>query len=298
MVGSHVTSEVRALLALMILAAPAAADPVACVPNEIDDDCLAIAVTADADHALACFASRNCGTRVESRCLVIEPATGAIVGARGQPPATFEINDDEKSVLESAAFKRCGAKCVALEKRLAERETLTATIDPTGKLLFEIESGYPTHGNTWSLVTGKRVSRFPMDNFDGPPPPTSFDHVELVGRHVFVGEPDEDYPLTYDIYTGAMGQLFQQRHIGNGLVIENDSTGRLDLVDYAQVNHPRIAVRRVKSSKQGDPTLVTHTVQFGTQAVIVIEDPQITLLVDTRKRTISKPRALPRCAAN
>ena len=176
-----------------------------------------------------------------------------------------------------------------------EARRATAAIDPTGKLLFEIENDDRTRGSLWSLKTGKRISRFVMDDFGGPPPPTSIDHVEFIGRHAFVGDPNEYYRLTYDIYTGGMDILFQSTPVAHALVIDVDGMGRVDLRDYAQPGAPIVATRRVKAKRAGDATLMAYVVVVGERAVVVTEDPQVTVLVDARKRKVGKPRTLPRC---
>ena len=193
------------------------------------------------------------------------------------------------------AVARCGDACDSLRTYLAKREDLIATVDPTGKLLFEIDDGYPARGTLWSLKTGKRISRFAVDDFGGPPPPVSFVNMEFVGRHVFAGDPNGDHRLTYDIYTGAMDILFQSTRLTATLVIEVDGMGRIDLRDYGQRNAPIVATRRVKSSKPGDAALIAHTIVDGDRATVVTEEPALVLHVDARKRTITKPRALARC---
>ena len=254
----------------MLLATPAAANITAAV---------------DGDDAVVCY-----DTCDETACFVVTPKTGAVVRRHSELlPNSAAVGQPE--VLRADAFKRCGAKCAALRKRLVERDELVAAIDPTGKLLFEIDLTYPTEGHTWSLKTGKRISRFVLDEFDGPPPPVSFDHVEFVGRHVFVGTPGDDFMLTFDVFTGARGLLFQQQHVGRGLVIENAGSGRIDLVDYAQPGHPIVAFRRVKSRKD-HTTMTMKVIALGDQAVVALDEPHATLLVDLRKRKISKPRPI------
>jgi hypothetical protein len=266
-------SALRALV-LLLLASPALAD---------------IPAIAEGDHVIAC--SHDCG------CRVIDPATGKVIGQRATLPSVFDIHDDEPT--PEAALARCGKRCAGLRKRLGE-ETRTVAVDPTRALLFEIDPdsyGYPTRGNVWSLVTGKRITRFALNDFEGPPPPMNFDHAELVGRHVFVGEPGEAFALVYDVFTGAKSMLFAHAKLGHGLVLENDGTGRFDLVDYAQAGHPRVAVRRIRARLEpAASTVMMQVVPVGDKALVLIEDPPVTLLVVPRNRTISKPRPLPACS--
>src|SRR5690348_16960447 len=94
--------------ALLVLAAcrTAAADPVpACFAK--DTDCYGMKVGKRGDNVVAC-----CG----DQCLVIEPASGKVVGTSDQPPSGVDPHyfDDDPDVLAAPAFTRCGAKCAKL----------------------------------------------------------------------------------------------------------------------------------------------------------------------------------------
>lgn len=280
----------RAAVLALLLAVPATADDV-CLPKDVSESCYQPVTAADGENAVVCYG--HCDEDMKPPCLVIEPATGAVVGGRSKAPDVTPRVATSADVMK--ALERCGDKCRALRTGLGKREELTAAIDPTGKLLFEIEHTDRSRGALWSLKTGRRVSRFLLDDFQGPPPPASFDAVEIVGRHAFVGDPGDDYRLSYDIYTGAMDVLFQPKRVIGALVIEVDGMGRVDLRDYAQANAPLVATRRIKSHVEGEAMLAAQTIVFGDRALVVIQDPAVTVLVDARKRTVSKVRPLPRC---
>jgi hypothetical protein len=263
----------------------AAADP---PPTcfEKDLDCYGMKVAQRGDNVVAC-----CG----EQCLVVEPESGKVVGTQSTPVSGVDPHffDDEPDLLDSSAFKRCGAKCTTLKKRLAARAVPVAAIDPTGHWLFEIEpGGSPTLGNTWNLTTGKRIAKFAMDEFGGPPPPTDFDAVEIAGRHAIVGTPGNDYRIVYDLFTGAMDISFETTNVGRGLVVQNDGLGRVDLRDYNQAGHPIVAWHRVKKAEPDHGAMSTHTVPLGDKALVVVEEPQATVLVDVAKRRVGKPRSL------
>jgi hypothetical protein len=273
--------------AVLVLAAcrVAAADPApACFAK--GTDCYGMKVGKRGDDVVAC-----CG----EQCVVIEPASGKTVGTTDQAPSGVDPHffDEEPDVLAAPAFVRCGAKCTALRQRLKARSVVVADIDPGGRLLFEIEPGqFPTQGNTWSLATGKRIARFAMDKFDGPPPPTDFDRVAIVGRHVLAGEPGNNYRIVYDLFTGAMDVTFETTDVGRGLVVQNEGAGRVDLRDYNMPGHPIVAWRRIQRAHPEHAAMSTHTVPLGDNALVVVEEPQATVLVDVAKRRVGRARSL------
>lgn len=247
-----------------------------------------IEAAADGDQVVTC--DDTCG------CRVIDPASGKVVGTRAALPETFDIPDDEPSPM--AALARCGTRCAALRELLTNDETRTLAIDPAGKLLFEAGSDYPAYGHVWSLVTGKRLTQIALDAFEGPPPTTNYGYAAFVGRHVFIGAPDKPFALTFDVFTGMSGILFEHAKLGGGLVLENDGMGRFDLADYAQPNHPRVTVRRIRARLAPEAsTVMMRTIRVRDKALVIVDDPSVTLLVDPRKRTITRPRPLPRCSA-
>lgn len=254
-------------LVLFALAAPAAAEDL-------------VRLGVEGDRVTACMPG--------CPCTAFEARTGKVVGPANPVPRTFEVSDDEPD--PAAAVKRCGTKCGAIAKRLAGA---VSAVDPTEKLLFLIED---LTGSTWSLVTGRRIAEFPLNQFDEPPPPTSLDHATFVGRHVLVGEPGYRFTLTYDIYSGAQRVLVEHVLVGHGLALENDGMGRFDLIDLAQAGSPRVAVRRILSPRLDPVSVYMYTIAVADRTVVVVPDPPLSLLVDPRKRTISKPRRLPACS--
>jgi len=269
--------EVRALLVLVAITGVAAAETEARLAG---------------DNALVC--QDGCD------CVLIDPTTGAVVRGGDVSDATDVADGDspipaQPDVRESPALAKCGAPCKQLRARLAKREHVIGAVDKAGKRLFEIEDGFPTMGSTWSLVTGKRLARFSLDDFGGPPPPVDLDHVAFVGRHVVAGERPDYYTIDYDSIDGMHGVMFQATPIAHDLVVVVDGFGRVDLQDFTQRNGNLVAHRRVKSHRREEETMIAKTLVFGEKALVVSEYPSATLLVDTVHRTISKPRALPKC---
>jgi hypothetical protein len=269
----------RALLVLVLTTQIAHADD-ACLPKDADGG---MTLFRDGDDAIVCF---------YMRCLVVDPKTGKATGKLASPPKPAPVEEPAKvDILKQ--LEKC-PKCAAVRKVTALREPLVAALD--GKWLFEIETAYPTKGTTWNLATGKRVGRFSLDQSDdGPPPPVDFENVELIGRNAVVGDPASDYRLAFDIFTGHDELFYQLTRVSKTLVIENLSSGRVDLRDFSKPKRQMVATRRLRASPRDGGTMTAKTIVIGDKALVAVEDPMVTVLVDTTKRTVSRARPLPRC---
>jgi hypothetical protein len=270
-------SEVRAAVPVLLATyAAAVADPV-------------IAAVED-DHAIVCTHCDDVTT-----CFSVDPETGKGLGL-AKPPTTAPKPTAPRIEI-TKLLDACGKKCKALRTELDDESDPIVAIDPSGKRLFHLQNGYyPAWGNTWSLASGKRIARFEMDVFDGPPPPIKFDNARWVGRHIFVGgeAADSEYTFTYDVFTGARLGMFQATIVGT-FVVEADGRGRIDLRDFTQPLGAMVATRRVKAQRPEPSVMIAKTLVFGAQALVVVDEPRVSLLVDTRKRTVSRPRPLPAC---
>ncbi len=276
-----------------------------CIPRgEPSWSCPQIGVAAAPDgNAIVCF-REHCTDTTELGCMTIEPRTGRVVGTASWParvtaePAlpSFELFAEGRTIAVCHAGT-CNRIPDALP--VGTSDLTNVVVNAQGTQVFVLDTA--DSGITYSVATHKRIARFHFEFFGGPPPPTSEANLAYFGRGILLGDFDDAgiYERAIDPVTGLRIYLDKPwLRLPNDLVVHFDAfgDGEVELYDF-DAHLQRVARRKASHRRDTTEGATAELAVIGDNGLVVTQDPPATLFVDTKARTIGKPRPLPWCPA-
>jgi hypothetical protein len=262
--------------------------PAACIPSDFKQWKLTeMGVAAEGDRAVVCLRDRAAGGS-EGACLLIDPATGNVLGKGRSLPWHGEDtteDPDPPAVTVPFATPDNTASVIAIDAKRT-RAFVLGTGGP---------SGYGFVGDTYELASGKRIARVDMSILggDGPPPPVNSRHIRVTAPGAVLLGREVGYGAIVDPIRGTSRLVEPSWAVLARFVAGHDFiTGDAYVLDLADL---RVVARK----HFGDPpyegaTVPGEVIAVGGRALVVGYTPPQTLLVD-ETGAISAPRPIPFC---
>jgi hypothetical protein len=276
--------------------------PSGCVPaKDIGWICPSVVLATAGSQAIVCFIGHCADDDTERVCMLVDPRSGNVVAAAEMPTPQFS-EDAPSSRFELVADDRdvnvcANGRCTRMPKVLpaGKRDLDDVAIDERGAQLFIIDGNY---GTAYDVATKRRVGRVNLAlPSDQPPPPGSDNDLAYWGRSLLLGDFDEPgtFERALDPASGKTRWLTKPwARLPGHLLVHFDWDGRVDLFDF-DASLARVASRKAGAPRNAGEGVSGYILRVGNDALVVTEVPPATLFVDSKARTISKPRRLAGC---
>lgn len=209
------------------------------------------------------------------------------------PASPFELFAEDRTIAV-CKDKRCNRLHDALPP--GTHDVSGSIVNATGTQVF-VYHGDDT-ASTFDVRRDRRLAQVDFRWGEGPPPPTSSNDLVYFGRGILIGDFEDEGIIdrAVDPITGHRLLLEKPwaRLPGDLLVHFEAGLGAVDLVDF-DAHLAIVAKRRAGKPHQPTEAVIGSIVNVGANALVVTQDPPATLFVDSKRRTISRSRALPLC---
>jgi hypothetical protein len=319
----------RTILAAACAAATptASAAPNVCLPKSAKDSAVA-AVVYDGKRVAACYGGGDgVGDEPSRACVVIEPATGAVVGRTTwkavmaaytppQPPTSrFEIaTTSDRVTICSTGLKDCSTLRPVAAPLPAGLQLVTA-VNGDGTRAFVLvpeaivgrSDKWRVFGDSYELASGKRVGRVQLTGILGAKQPV-FDEVKdrqwtarFVGSAVQVADLANGPDGTVFLVDPASGKaVLVQRYNGRSIPAGTDAMLAIDgkqarLIDIKKLDAIVSVTAPGKPLANADHELGLDGVLAGDKIVLASANPPHAIVVDVAKRSAGAAKSIAIC---
>jgi hypothetical protein len=269
--------------------------------SDVGWSCPDVVLAAAGNQAIVCLRGNCAEDEGATVCMLVDPRSGDVVGDASLP--TPQLSEDAVTPpFELFAEGRAVAVCASGHCRQVpnalppgKHDLEHVVVDERGRRLFVIDGDL---GIAYDVASKQRVGRVNLQLPENqPPPPGSYNDLAYWGRGLLLGDFDEPGTIDRALDPGSGKTQWLTKpwaRLPGHLLVHFDWDGRIALYDF----DASLAV--VASGKAGKPRntgegVEGYILRIGDDALIVTAVPPATLFVDSKARTISKPRKLSRC---